>query len=63
MYFYSEKEKVIPYFQFIYLGFYYSKRDFVQSKVYWNKILAIDPADEMANRAITIIDKAQKGKK
>jgi len=46
-----------------YLGFYYSKRDFVQSKVYWNKILAIDPADEMANRAITIIDKAQKGKK
>jgi len=46
-----------------YLGYYYSKKDFIQSKVYWNKILAINPTDEMANKALTIIEKAQKGKK
>ena len=46
-----------------YLGYYYSKKDFIQSKVYWNKILAIEPTDEMANKALTIIEKAQKGKK
>jgi len=46
-----------------YLGYYYSKKDFIQSKVYWNKILAIEPKDEMANKALTIIEKAQKGKK
>lgn len=47
-----------------YLGYYYFlKKDYVQSKVYWNKILAIEPANEIANKVIAGIDKAQKGKK
>jgi len=47
-----------------YLGFYYyQKKDWVQSKVYWNKILAINPKDEVALRAIDGLDKSLKGKK
>jgi len=47
-----------------YLGYYfYLKKDFTESKMYWNKILAIDPANEMAKNAIDGIDKSLKGKK
>jgi len=47
-----------------YLGyFYYLKKDFIQSKMYWNKILALDPTNEMALKAIDGIDKTLKGKK
>ena len=36
-----------------YLGYYYFvKNDFPTSKVYWNKILAIDPANETAKKAL-----------
>ena len=43
--------------------FFYLKKDFQQSKVYWNKILAIDPKNDKASKAIEGIDKAMKGKK
>jgi len=47
-----------------YLGYYYSsKKDYAQSKVYWNKILSLDPTNEVATKAISILDKAQKAKK
>jgi len=47
-----------------YLGYYYYlKKDYTQSKVYWNKILTIEPTNDIANKAIAGIDKAQKGKK
>lgn len=36
-----------------YLGYYYFvKNDFPESKVYWNKILEIDPANETAQKAL-----------
>lgn len=47
-----------------YLGYYYYlKKDYTQSKVYWNKILKLDPTNEIASKAIAGIDKAEKGKK
>jgi tetratricopeptide (TPR) repeat protein len=47
-----------------YLGYYYFlKKDYVQSKIYWNKILLIDSKNELALKAIEGIDKALKGKK
>jgi len=47
-----------------FLGYYYFlKKDYVQSKVYWNKILTIDPTNDMAIKAIEGIDKSLKGKK
>jgi len=47
-----------------YLGYYfYLKKDFTESKLYWNKILVIDPANDMALKAIDGIDKSLKGKK
>jgi len=48
-----------------FLGFYYFvKEDYTQSKVYWNKILAIEPTNEVAVKAIDGIDKTlKKGKK
>ena len=47
-----------------YLGYYFFlKKDYQQSKIYWNKILTIDPANDMAIKAIEGIDKSLKGKK
>ncbi len=47
-----------------YLGYYYFlKKDYVQSKIYWGKILQIDAKNELAIKAIEGIDKAMKGKK
>ena len=47
-----------------YLGYYYFlKKDYPQSKLYWNKILTIDSKNELALKAIEGIDKALKGKK
>jgi len=47
-----------------YLGYYYFlKKDYPQSKIYWNKILAIDPKNDIALKAIDGIDNALKGKK
>jgi len=47
-----------------FLGYYYFlKKDYIQSKVYWNKILVIDPTNDMAIKAIEGIDKSLKGKK
>ena len=46
-----------------FLGFYhYMKKDFTQSKVYWNKILLIEPNNDVAKKAIAGIDNP-KGKK
>ena len=46
-----------------FLGFYYyMKKDFTQSKVYWNKILSIEPNNDVAKKAISGIDNP-KGKK
>lgn len=37
-----------------YLGYYYYvKEDIENSKIYWEKILAIDPTNEIANRAMS----------
>lgn len=47
-----------------YLGaYYFQKKDYVKSKTYWNKILAIEPKNELALKLVDAIDKAQKGKK
>ena len=47
-----------------YLGYYYLvQKDNVGSLVYWNKILALDPANVNAKKAIDGIAKAAKGKK
>jgi tetratricopeptide (TPR) repeat protein len=47
-----------------YLGYYYYlKKDYTESKVYFNKILAIEPSNEFALKAIAGIDKLLKGKK
>jgi len=47
-----------------YMGFYYYlKKDYTQSKIYWNKILALEPANTTALGAIDGIDKILKGKK
>lgn len=47
-----------------FLGYYYFlKKEYTQSKVYWNKILVIDPTNELATKAIEGIDKTLKGKK
>ncbi|MDC1595814.1 hypothetical protein POY66_12455, partial [Phocaeicola vulgatus] len=36
-----------------YLGYYYFvKEDYNQSKLYWNKILEIDPGNETATKAL-----------
>jgi tetratricopeptide (TPR) repeat protein len=43
--------------------FYFLKEDYTQSKVYWNKILSIEPTNEVAVKAIEGIDKTLKGKK
>ncbi len=48
----------------IYLGYYYYlKKVFTQSKLYWNEILALDPKNDMAIKAIDGIDKTMKAKK
>lgn len=47
-----------------YLGFFYfQKKDYTQSMVYWNKILAIEPNNIVAKNVIEGITKATKGKK
>lgn len=47
-----------------YLGYYYFlKKDYTQSKFYWNKILSIEPTNDLAIKAIDGIDKALKGVK
>ena len=47
-----------------YLGYYYFlKKDYLQSKTYWSKILTIDPKNELAQKAIDGIDKTLKIKK
>jgi tetratricopeptide (TPR) repeat protein len=47
-----------------YLGYYYFlKKDYTQSKLYWNKILSIDPTNDLAIKAIDGIDRTQKGAK
>lgn len=47
-----------------YLGyFYYLKKDYIQSKLYWNKILVLEPTNDMALKAIDGIDKTLKIKK
>ena len=47
-----------------YLGYYYyQKKEYTESKVYFNKILAIEPTNEFALKAIAGIDKLLKGKK
>ena len=47
-----------------YLGyFYYLNKDYAQSKIYWNKILTIDPKNDTALKAIDGIDKSIKSKK
>ena len=47
-----------------YLGYYYYlKKDYTESKVYFNKILAIEPTNEIALKVIAGIDKILKGKK
>jgi len=47
-----------------YLGyFYYLNNDYAQSKVYWNKILTIDPKNDIALKAIDGLDKPIKSKK
>jgi tetratricopeptide (TPR) repeat protein len=47
-----------------YLGYYYFlKKDYAQSKIYWNKILVIEPKNETAIKAVEGIDKSLKGKK
>ena len=36
-----------------YLGYYYFvKNEFTESKVYWNKILEIDPSNDTARKAL-----------
>lgn len=47
-----------------YLGyFYYLNKDYTQSKLYWNKILSLDPKNDMALKAIDGIDKSVKSKR
>jgi tetratricopeptide (TPR) repeat protein len=47
-----------------YLGYYYLvKKDNATSVIYWNKILAVDPINANAKKAIDGIAKANKGKK
>jgi tetratricopeptide (TPR) repeat protein len=47
-----------------YLGYYYYlKKEYTESKVHFNKILAIEPTNEFALKAIAGIDKLIKGKK
>jgi len=46
-----------------YLGYYFLDKDNNGSLVYWNKILALDPANAKAKQAIEVIAKAAKGKK
>jgi len=47
-----------------YLGFFYfQKKDYTQSMVYWNKILAIEPNNAVAKSVIDGITKTTKGKK
>jgi len=47
-----------------FLGYYYFlKEDYTQSKVYWNKILAIDAKNDIANKAMDGIEKTLKKKK
>jgi tetratricopeptide (TPR) repeat protein len=44
-----------------YLGYYYyMKSDFTQSKIYWNKILAIEPTNSLAIQAIEGMNKPAK---
>ena len=46
-----------------FLGFYYyTKNDYTQSKVYWNKILAINPDNAIAKKAIMGIDNPKRKK-
>lgn len=47
-----------------YLGyFYYVKNDLVQSKMYWNKVLEIEPNDTVSLQVIKNIDSLSKKKK
>lgn len=44
-------------------AYYFQKKEYVQSKLFWNKILVLDPKNELAMKVIEGIDKALKGKK
>ena len=44
-------------------SYYFQKKDYQQSKLYWNKILTVDPKNDKAIKSIEWIDKALKGKK
>lgn len=44
-------------------AYYFQKKEYLQSKLYWNKILVLDPKNELALKVIEGIDKALKGKK
>ena len=44
-------------------SYYFQKKDYQQSKLYWNKILVVDPKNDKAVKSIEWIDKALKGKK
>lgn len=47
-----------------YLGYYYYlNKDYAQSKIYWNKILTIDPKNDTALKAIDGIDRSVKSRK
>jgi tetratricopeptide (TPR) repeat protein len=47
-----------------YLGYYYyQKKDYTQAKVYFNKVLVIEPTNDIALKVIAGIDKILKGKK
>jgi len=47
-----------------FLGYYYfQKEDYTQSKIYWNKILAIEPQNELALKAIDGMEKMMKKNK
>ena len=44
-------------------SYYFQKKDYQQSKLYWNKILVVDPKNDKAIKSIEWIDKALKVKK
>ena len=44
-------------------SYYFQKKDYQQSKLFWNKILLVDPKNDKAVKSIEWIDKALKGKK
>jgi tetratricopeptide (TPR) repeat protein len=44
-------------------AYYFQKKDYPQTKVYFSKILTIEPKNELAQKVILEIEKAAKGKK